>query len=123
MNNKKIWPIIEEVLQDLDFSEESITKVKSDLEDLAKAEATTQLLEELTEEQRDQLKNRLTNKQGVKEEVIIQNYLTEVCKQEKITDQLFLSTKNIITDYLEYLFNKVSDKRKKQILANLIPQV
>lgn len=123
MNNKKIWPIIEEVLQDLDFSEESITKVKSDLEDLAKAEATTQLLEELTEEQRDQLKNRLTNKQGVKEEVIIQNYLTEVYKQEKITDQLFLSTKNIITDYLEYLFNKVSDKRKKQILANLIPQV
>ena len=122
-STKNIWSIIEEILRELNFSTESIKKVKTDLENLAKAETTTKLLEELSEEQQRNLRNQVTDRQETDKKAIIQNYLIGVYNQERIANQMFLSTQSVIKDYMEHLFSKVNDKHQKQILTNFITQV
>ena len=119
-NAKNVWLILEETLHELNFSAESTNKIKTDLEDLAKAETATRLLENLTEENQQKLRDILADKQGKERETIIQNFLSGVYNKEEFTKQLLFATRNVLKDYLEYLFNKVNDKHKKQILTNFI---
>ncbi|MEI6327156.1 MAG: hypothetical protein WCO78_03465 [Candidatus Roizmanbacteria bacterium] len=125
MDNHKndMWTNIENILHDLSFSSESVTKVKIDLENLAKGEITTKLLEGLNQEQLKQLGNQLQDKQEEAKQTIIQNFLRNTYSTEDISGQVLRVTQNLIKEYLEYLLTKVNDNRKKQILENLVAKV
>lgn len=118
-NSKNLWSVLEEILIALKFSDNEIQKVKTDLENLIKAQTTTELLEVLSEEQQRELKSRLENLPEKESEVIIGKYLQEKHSQEKINQQMQKTTKDVLKDYFEDIIQKVNDQQKAVFLQKI----
>jgi hypothetical protein len=117
--NQNIWTIIEEALREQGLGDDTILKMKSDLEELIAKETTVRLLENLTPEQKEQFKNQLVGASNSEEQAaadfIKSQYDETVINEitEKVADSL-------MKDYLENFVGGMSDEQKQKILSNIV---
>lgn len=121
--SKTLWQIIEETLADQHFTPKDIREVRTDIENLIRARATTSLLELLTPAQRNELKEKLVSKTAEEQQQQTIDFLRQAFPEDSFTRQTEQSTKVVMEEYLQFLLTKLSNQPKAQLLQSLISQL
>ena len=116
-----LWKIIEKSLTGQGYTPDMMSKVKSDLESLAKANHIEKLLEKLSDVQKEKLSRKL-NSGGIDEDrkKITVQYITTVYPAEVIAIALEESAKYILSKYTEHLIQKIKNSDEKRQLLELL---
>jgi len=121
ISKSRIWDIIKKSLENQGFTPDKISKVRTDLESLVKAQTLETLLEKLPEGKRKELQSSLIKiKTDTEKQKVLQEFIGSAYPEAAMDEYIRQSSVTILSKYVNHLIKKYrNENHKRDLLAQL----